>query len=185
MTFNVYIYPEHALLMSVKLALANYPNHREEPFNAYIATGSSCVLSLQGALEAIINRLLETQDKIQHWDELRLASKIDTLTELQGSNINWGNKPWQEIFRLIRLRNWLAHNKDAVIGLTNSDGEWLLGGLKNKIPKIDPEKELLKESISIFYDSVREAGLLLSEMVGIKEQYEYLQSEKYEPRMVG
>lgn len=77
------------------------------------------------------------------------------------------------------------HNKEAVIGLVNGDGKWIRGGLKNRIPKLDPGKELLQDSICSLYNSVREAGGLLADMVGEADSFEFLKTEKYEPRLVG
>jgi hypothetical protein len=140
---------------------------------------------MQGALEAIVNRLLEDQGRMRHWDELRLFSKIDTLVELGGSLIDWGEQPWQEIARLIRLRNWLAHNKDPLIGLSGHRGVWIVGGIKNRIPKLDPLKELREESVRSLYVAVREGGYRLAELVGVTDKYEYLRTERYEPVLVG
>jgi hypothetical protein len=185
MTFHIYIYPEQALLLSVRNTLSEYPAQTKGSPNAYLASGAACALSLQGALEAIVNSLLQSQRKLEHWDEFRFLSKIDTIAELSSQKIEWGSRPWQEIARLVRLRNWLAHNKDPVIGLINSQGKWLTGGLKNRIPKFDPQKELRQDSIRSFYDAVREAGLLLAEMVGSVDEVEYLKTESYQPRLVG
>lgn len=186
MTFNVEIFPEQALLWSVRRALSAYPDPTGEPVDAYLASGSACILSMQAALEAIVNGLLIRQAAFPHWDELRLASKVDLLMHSANHSIDWGHRPWQEVIRLIRMRNWLAHNKDSHIGLINNDGEWVFGGTKRRrIPVLDVPKELRYESVRSLYVAVREAGFSLATLAGFASDYEFLQTEKYEPQLVG
>lgn len=184
MTFGIYFQTEHAMLWHVRYSLPTYPSGAGKPPYAYVAAGAACVLACQAALEAIVNNLLQRQTKLRHWDELKLKSKIDTLADLGGIAVDWGKNPWQEITRLIRIRNWLTHNKESYIGLIGAFGDWVVDDV-NKIPRLDPEAELLEASIRRFYDAVRESGMLLGAAMGAEAEYEFLVSEKYEPVLVG
>ena len=185
MTFNVYIYPERALLLFVKRALENFPDSESDDFGEYLSAGSACVLALQAALEAITNRLLEFQNVTKHWDEMRFLSKIDFIAELEGEKIDWGRNPWQSVKTLTGLRNWIAHNKDPVIGLMGYKGCWIEGGLKGKIPTLDPKKELKRAAIKKQYDQVLAASIELVKIVGVEEEFEYLHTGDYEPMEIG
>ena len=82
MTFEIYFNAEHAFLHSVKHNLVTLSKKNE--YDMSLAIASSCVLSCSAALEAIINKMIQEQNKISHWDELRLASKVNTVAELEG-----------------------------------------------------------------------------------------------------
>jgi len=181
MTFGIYFRTEHAMLWHVRYALSNYPAPASD---AYLAAGSACVLACQAALEAIVNRLLEQQGKLRHWDQLKLTAKIDTLADFGGQQVVWGAQPWQEITRLIRTRNWLTHSKSTYIGLIGSAGEWVVDAA-GRLPKLNPEDELREDSIRRFYNAVREAGLLLSSATDAEAEFAFLTSEKYEPVIAG
>lgn len=181
MTFNVEFHTEHALLHFVKTALADFPRPLPRaPFFPHVGVGAAAVLACHAAIEAIANRLLERDGRLRHYDELRLKSKLDTLAELDGRKLNWGELPWQEITRLIRLRNWLAHNKEIQVGLVAEGGERV-----GKPPRIDPESEFDEGSVRSFYNAVRNAGLQLSRDTPWDEEFKYLQREQYEPLLFG
>lgn len=178
MTFEVYFNAEDAFLLSVKQNLLLYKDNNDKFLD--LAIGSSCCLSCLAALESIVNKMIQQQNKISHWDELRIASKIDTLVELEGEKIDWGSSPWQKITKLIKLRNWLSHNKESYIGLSGYKDVWITDSI-NKYPKIDPEKELNFKSITRFYNAVRSAGLQLSKILNIEDEYKFLKNEEYYP----
>lgn len=146
------------------------------------AIGASCILCCQAALESIVNTLLDKQDIIQHWNELRLSSKIDTIADLENEEIDWGVLPWQDITRLIRVRNWLSHNKEINVGFRGAEGEWI-DDLNNSRPRVNPRKELSKASVRRIYDSVRGAGLELSEIAGLRDSFDFLDTQDYDPVM--
>ncbi len=175
MTFEVEFYEEHAALLFVHSSLEAFPVRGETPF-ARLAQGTACVLCCASALEAIVNRIFQHSESISTWDEFKIISKIVTLHELKGKKVNLGELPWQDITKLIRIRNWLAHSKETYIGLSNSDNQWIE---KTKI--IDPETDLDKDSIMKMYNSVRKAGLILSEIWGLKSTFQFLEDEKYLP----
>lgn len=179
MTFEVHFYSEHAALLSVKEALLKYPSIDEYP-QRYLAVGASCILSCHVALEAIVNTLIQRQARLTHWDSLRLLEKIDTIAELESKTIKWGEIPWQRIPALIRVRNWLAHSKRSYIGLSGLDDEWVDDEL-NKRPKIDPEHEFKEQSVRQYYNAVRSGAFALSNMVQLEEEYDFLETENYEP----
>lgn len=147
--------------------------------------GAMCVIACVASLEAFVNKLLKEDGRFRHFDELKLVSKIETLADFGNIEIDWGIQPWQNIARLIRIRNWLVHYKDSEIGLINSEGKWITDEL-NKHPKIDPDTDLSKKSIEKFYNSTRE---LLKELcVGLQienYEYEFLDTEQYEAFLVG
>ncbi len=174
MTFEVEFHEEHAALWHVRYSLENFPDHTI-PF-AYLAQGSACILCCASALEAIVNKIFQYSNPISTWDELRILSKITTLHELKGEKIDWGSQPWQDITKLIKLRNWLAHNKEAYIGLSNSDGQWV-----GKIPQINPEVDLDKRAIEKMYNSVRQGGFILATLWNLESSFDFLKNEKYAP----
>ena len=141
MTFRVYFYAEQAFLSFVKKSIYS----QCESQNDDIELGAVCVFACAAALEATVNSLLKNDKRLIHFDELKLASKIDTIASLNGEVIDWGIYPWQTIGKLVRVRNWLAHYKNSDVGLVNSDGAWINDDF-NKVPKIDPDEELSKES---------------------------------------
>jgi len=174
MTFEVEFHEEHAALWHVKYSLETFPE-QAIPF-AYLAQGSACILCCASALEAIVNKIFQYSSPISSWDELRILSKITTLHELKGEKIDWGKQPWQNITKLIKLRNWLSHNKEAYIGLSNSEGVWI-----GKAPQINPELDLDKQSIENIYNSVREGSFILAKIWALESDFDFLETEKYDP----
>lgn len=183
MTFEVYFHADHALLWSVRYALSTWPDTSKNT-TAYLAAGSACVLSCSAALEAMVNQLLADYTNLRHWDEFHLKSKIDTLADLHGGQVDWGRRPWQDVTKLIRVRNWLAHHKELVVGLSGACGEWVVDSA-NQAPRIDPQEVLQESSIRGFYGAVREAGVLLSAMVGDEHRGRALEDEEYDPMYAG
>lgn len=177
MAFEVYFHADEAMLWHVKYSLDTFPAAPSPtaPFS-YLAQGAGCILCCSSALEAIVNKIFLYSNVMSKWDELRLISKIETLHELKEQKIDKGQQPWQDIQKLIKIRNWLAHNKETYIGLSGADDEWICGKVK-----IDIEKELKKESIEILYKSVRIAGTILSKMWGLDEDFDFLDTERYTP----
>jgi len=129
--------------------------------------------------------MLKNDGRMLHFDELKLTSKIETIASFSGDKIDWGVQPWQEISKLIRLRNWLAHYKDSDIGLINGDGEWIVDSV-NVRPKIDPERELAKISVSKYYDATRKCLKILAALQNADTYlYDFLDTENYQPILMG
>ena len=149
MTYHVTFYAERAFLRFLKKTLSHYT---EDDFSADI--GCACILAAAAALEASINDLLQSDGRLRHYDELSILSKLETVADWGGVSIAWGNRPWQDVKQLIRIRNWLAHFKDSYVGLTTSSGTWV-NDLANKPPKIDPYKELSRKQVESYYQAVR------------------------------
>ena len=175
MAFHYFFRAEHALLMGVKSTL-------EQPEAWSEAEAAMCILSCQAALESILNNLLTRDGRLTHWNELRFTSKIDTIADLNGSEIDWGVQPWQDVAQINRMRNFLAHNKESQIGLLGAGDNWIDDD-GNSPPKIDYRAETKIESLRAYYDSTREAGLLLAKMAGAT--YEFLETEDYRPVIKG
>jgi hypothetical protein len=181
MTFRVNFYAEQAFLSFVKKYLNNPIFDKDE----IVENGAMCAIACAASIEAMVNSLLREDGKFRHFDELKLASKIETLADFGNVEVDWGIQPWQNIARLIRVRNWLVHYKSSDIGLINSEGEWITDSL-NKYPKIDPDTDLSRETIEKFYNSTRQ---ILKELaVGLQFDsffYEFLDTEQYEAFLVG
>jgi hypothetical protein len=181
MSFRVYFQAEQTFLSFVKRTLAEPCTDKD----LTVENGAVCVLACTAALEAMVNSLLRNDGRFKHFDELKLASKIETISDFGGKEIDWGAKPWQDIAQLIRLRNWLSHFKDPDIGLINSDGWWIQDS-HNKIPKIDPDKDLSAKALKRYYDSTRLGLKELAVCTGLDLTcYEFLNTERYETYLVG
>lgn len=180
MTFRVYFYAEQTFLSFVKKSLVNQTTDKD----TLIEAGAVCVLACTAALEAMVNSLLRNDKRLSHYDELKLSSKMETIADFGGRKINWGTSPWQIIAQLIRVRNWLAHYKDSDIGLINSEGEWLKDVI-NKIPKIDPDRELSMKAVKSYYDATRQGLKILAVCLCVENLYEFLDTEQYESFIIG
>ena len=179
MTFRVHFYAEQAFLARTRAMLENRQVN-EEP-----ETSALCILACAAAIEAFANRLLTKAVRFRHFDELKIASKIEYLLLHGGTEPNWGAEPWQSIGQLFRSRNWLAHYKEHDIGLINSKFEWLTDS-HNRSPKIDPYKELTFAQSRKYYDQTRRALLVLARSAGAGElEFDFLLTERYEPFLIG
>jgi len=176
MSIGLNIYAEHAFLSFVKQSLKHFPNDTEAFAGEQISLSSMCVLACAAALETIVNRLFEKDGRLKHYDELRLASKIDTLAEMGMMQVSWGTQPWQDVTRLIKVRNWLAHNKASHLGIITMDG--LFHTTSYQPIKWNPLNDLTLDAVQKFYDAVRTAGIILSTGLGFQAQYQFLQNEE-------
>ena len=187
MTFNVDFYAEQAFLAFVKRSVSTeIVDHA-----LMVQTGAVSVLACAAALEAMVNSLFKQDGRFPHFDELRLTSKIDTIGHLTGKTIDWGVQPWQDIARLIMVRNWLAHYKDPYIGLVAGGdyigvkGGWVRDDV-HKPPKLDPFQELSSASVERFYIATRQGLKMLALDLGIEPSVvEFLDTENYEPFQIG
>lgn len=181
MTHYFYFFAEQAFLSQVKLLAHREPIDTEKQME----TGAICVIACVAAIESVVNSLLINYVRFKHFDELRLSSKIEYIVEHRGEEISWGERPWQEVAELIRVRNWLVHYKDSNIGLMNSDGEWIKDDV-NKPPKIDPNVHLQLVRVRQYYQftlmALRQLTLLCKDSL---EEYSYLETEQFEPVLVG
>ena len=182
MTYYVDFYAEQAFLAFVKKSISMKPTDDDE----MVQIGAVSVLACAAALEAMVNFLYKEDGRLPHFDELRLTSKIDTIAHLTHNSIDWGTQPWQDVARLITMRNWLAHYKDPNIGLLGSArGGWVDDGI-NKPPKIDPFQELSSPSIKHFYKATRLGLKELCSFFSIDPMFiEFLDTEDYEPFAIG
>ena len=140
MTVGVTFYAERALLRFVKQSLDAHPS------DLPVEVACVCVLASAAALEASVNSFFVNDGRLEHYDELTLLSKIETLADWSKLAVNWGHRPWQDVKQLLRIRNWLAHFKDPYIGLARSLGGWV-DDVANTPPKIDPFVELSRSRI--------------------------------------
>lgn len=121
MTFRVRFFAEQAYFSFVKESLANPIVDHEKA----VEPGAVCVVSLNCALEAIANTLLNDHSQTEDWEKQSLHSKLEELLVLAGIAKDWGRHPLQKIKELNSIRNWLVHYKDSDIGLINSDSQWI------------------------------------------------------------
>jgi hypothetical protein len=179
MTFRVHFFAEQAFLSHVKRVLDAKDKSKE------IEDSAVCVLACASAIEAVANHLLAKVVGLKHFDELRLQSKIEYLMEQGGNKSDWGADPLQSAKRLIQARNWLAHYKESSIGLVNGNFDWLEDS-SNSSPRIDPYRELSFVRLEHYYACTRTLlQTLVSRSGGSTSDYDYLQSERYEPFLVG
>lgn len=136
--------------------------------------GAVCVLANAAAVEALANRYFTCLGRLPEFDQRKPMSKIEALADLAGKPIDWGRAPWQEVARLIRVRNWLAHYKQA-------DGETeLVGVAGHRASKFDPEADLSRLAIRDYYDATREGFAGLGKLLGLNEnEFRFLLSEDY------
>lgn len=175
MTYRVIFFAENVFLSHAKSVIDNC-NEDDSP-----AVYAMSILACAAAIEATCNNLLLNKINIIDYDNLNINEKINKIIAFGGTKADWSRDPWQSIARLIKTRNWLLHFKEHNIGLVNSNFKWLDDEL-NKIPGIDPFKELTHLQISKYYNISREALIILFQSAGVDDnQFEYLHSEKYEP----
>lgn len=181
MTFRVNFYAEQALLSFVKKYLNNTFFDNDE----IVENGAMCSNACSAAIETIVNSMFRHDGGFRYYENLKLVSRIETPVDFGNVEVNSGIQPWQNIARLLRVRNWLVHYKISDIGLINSEGEWISDSLI-KYPRIDPETDLSRESVEKFYHSGRQ--ILRELAVGIQVDsflYDFLETEQYEAFLVG
>ena len=76
-----------------------------------------CIVACATALEAKANELLAKDGRLPAYDELRLKSKVETIAYWGGAAVDWGAPPWSAVSRLLKIRNWLVHYKEAELGI--------------------------------------------------------------------
>lgn len=143
-----------------------------------IGRGAVCVVSLVAALESVVNILLKSNATFRHYDELRLASKIETIFDIGNEEFSWGEEPLQSIGELIRTRNWLVHFKEREIGLAGSEG--YAKDYLNRLPKIDPDVFLKANYIRRQYKSVITLSVNLAKIVGCEDLVKHIQNESFD-----
>ena len=146
MTVTVAFFAERAFFRFIKQSLE--ANDSAIPIEQAVA----CVVAAVAALEATVNSFFVADGRLEHYDELRLVSKIETLADWYSLTIDWGSAPWQDVKSLLRTRNWLVHFKEPLIGLARSSRGWVDDG-SHKPPKLDPYEEFSRERIVQYRDS--------------------------------
>lgn len=182
MTFYVEFYAEQAFLSFVKKSLQSAEAGDQTGFTLEI--GVVVILACTAALEATMNQLFQDDKRLQHYDSLRISEKVETLADFAKIRIDWGSQPWQDIQRLIKVRNWLAHFKETKIGLIGGEGEWIKDTV-NRLPKLDPDTELSFQQVRKYYNSVLGCLLLLARGLGLQNKYRFLETQEYDYYMVG
>jgi hypothetical protein len=133
-----------------------------------------CVLANAAAVEALSNRYFICLDRLPEFDQLKPMSKIEALAQLAGQEINWGRFPWQQVARLIRVRNWLAHYKEA-----RGESE-LVGIAGHRSSKFDPARDLAWPAVQSYYDATRAGFITLAGGLDLDEsEFDFLKSEDY------
>jgi len=146
MTVAVSFFAERAFLRFIKRSL--------ESNDAAISVEDAavCIVAAAAALEAAVNSFFVANGRLQHYDELKLVSKIETLAEWSSLTIDWGTLPWQDVTRLLRTRNWLVHFKEPFIGLARTSRGWVDDD-NNNPPKTDPYVEFSRARVLRYRDS--------------------------------
>jgi hypothetical protein len=137
-----------------------------------------CVLANAAAVEAVANRYFICLDRLPEFDQLKPMSKIEALAEIAGQTIDWGRSPWQQVARLIRVRNWLAHYKEA-------RGETEMVGIAgHRLSKFDPIGDLSWKAIREYYEATREGFASLGRSLGLDEsEFGFLGTEEYKRQL--
>ena len=141
-------------------------------------SGAVCVLANAAAVEALANRYFFCLDRLPEFDHLKPMSKIETLADIAGQRIDWGRAPWQQVARLVRVRNWLAHYKEA-------RGETELVGIAgHRASKFDPAGDLSWNAIRGYYEATREGFVTLGRGLGLDEtEFGFLNDEDYKRQL--
>lgn len=141
-------------------------------------SGAVCVLANAAAVEALANRYFICLDRLPEFDQLKPMSKIEALVSLAGQTVDWGRAPWQQVARLIRVRNWLAHYKEA-------RGETELVGIAgHRSSKFDPGGDLSWNAIRGYYEATREGFVTLARGLGLDEsEFGFLNTEEYKRQL--
>jgi hypothetical protein len=154
MARRVTFYAERAFMKFVRRTLDSH-SHGLPPEAAAV-----CILSLAAALEALVNQLFISDERLPYFDELHLQSRIQLLATWGKVKVDWGRTPWQDVKQLIRVRNWLSHFKDPDVGLISLSEGWVQDLAKTR-RKADPSKELTRSALARYYGAVDAAATLL------------------------
>ena len=181
MTYRVHLFAEQVFLSQVQSLISQNAKDIHEEIQLSCLSTLACA----AALESTINGIFLHHVVDASFDSLNITEKIERIFSLKGEKPDLGNYPWQDIAKLIKLRNWLAHFKDSNIGLVNSNWKWIQDDA-NKAPKNDPYRDLTLAASRKKYEATW-AGLaqLVILAKGDLEGYEYLINETYEPILVG
>lgn len=133
-----------------------------------------CVLANAAAVEALANRYFICLDRLSEFDQLKTMSKIEALADLAGQTIDWGRAPWQQVARLIRTRNWLAHYKEA----RGEDDRVGVAGYRSA--KFDPDGDLSWRALRAYYEATRDGFTALGRGLGLNEaEFLFLSTEQF------
>lgn len=179
MTFRVHFYAEQAFLSQAKTLSESDDKEKGAEITAL------CLVACVMAIEAVCNRLLSSSLSNEEMRKLSIKDKMDMALSVQAEKINMCADPWSSIDRLIKVRNWLVHYKDYDLGLVNGDFKWI-DSPDGKKAEFDPFTELTLVKAKKYYRRTLEAlQILVSSVEEDASEYEYLQTEKYEPFLVG
>lgn len=151
MTYRVYMLADNIFLSIARNALEQLSDKQNK---SNILHGTSVVINSVMAVEAFINKTYIKKTKLKCYDELRLLGKIETLHNLNSSEVNWGGNPYQTFKELVTIRNWLVHFKDPNVGLINSASDWVKDSMNNK-PRLDPFEVLKKEHCIRYFNETK------------------------------
>lgn len=181
MTFHEIFSAEQLFLMKAKSVLESeedtvYPERS-------LADRTLAIIACAFALEAILNLLFRQSNRVKHFDGMSVRAKMEVLGAFGNVDIRFDSSPWKELNELIKTRDWLVHFKEPTIGLLGSCG--YITNVDTKIPKLAPYKSLSIDNLSIYYESILCACRLLAQGLGLREHFDYLWTQQYEPWMIG
>lgn len=161
-----------------KVLIENELNERDS-----MVVHSNCaavIILCAAAIEAWINHVYITTKLFTAYDELRITSKISLLAELTGNQLHKGKRPWQDVFELIDLRNFLLHRKTTNMGLygtTDEDG-LLVPADKETYKRINLDRVLSFKKLNLYYKSTKNAMIEMAKWANIDS--EDLEKETYD-----
>lgn len=181
MTFRVHLFAEQVFLSHVQ----SLTSTKTDDVHEEIRISCLSTLACAAALESTVNGLFLHHIKYERFDQLQIREKIEYILSTRKIDADWGKHPWQDVAKLVRLRNWLAHFKNSNIGLVNSDWEWIKDEV-NDTPKYDPYRDLtLAASARIYKATLKALAELVLIAKGDLDGYEYLMDQEFQPILVG
>jgi hypothetical protein len=178
MTFWENFFAEQAFLSQAKLILNETTGEFED-----VSKRATCAVLCALALEALLNSLLQFGSES---DRISIKQKIEKAAKLTENPVDWGRHPYQEISRLISVRNWLVHYKEPTIGLLGAEDAYLPeenGGIKTR--KRSPRLDLKPSDLQSYYSVVRKIIYDYAKALNREAEYAYLLTEDYCPWLIG
>ncbi len=92
--------------------------HGEHSTDAYMASMCFAAFTLEAYLNHILKLLFQCWEDLE---QLRPKEKLNLIAEKMGIEIRYGERPWQTIKDVFKVRNELAHGKPVTLRMTLED----------------------------------------------------------------
>ena len=94
--------------------------HGEQNTDAYMGSLVFAAFTLEAHLNHLLKVLFQCWEDLQ---QLRPKEKLNLIAEKLGTEIRYGERPWQTINDLFKVRNAIAHGKPITLRMTLEDPE--------------------------------------------------------------